>query len=74
MALALMAGAGVAQASGTGSIKGTVTAIKGGAPLEGVTVNSLGPATNTSTTTNAEGEYTFPALAEGEYTVRVERI
>ncbi len=69
MLLALLVGAGAAQAAGA-SIKGTVTAAKGGAPLSGVTVKAFGE-TESHAVTNAEGKYTIEGLSEGFYEVAV---
>jgi uncharacterized repeat protein (TIGR01451 family) len=49
--------------SASGGIQGTVTALAGGAPIVGATV-SLGSRT---TTTDASGDYSFPAVASGVY-------
>jgi Carboxypeptidase regulatory-like domain len=58
-----------AQAAGTASITGTVTAAKGGAALKGIEVTAIGPGGST-TTTDASGKYTISLLEKGEYTVR----
>ena len=51
----------------TGAVKGTVTVAVTGAPAAGVPV-TLNPG-NKSTTTAADGTYSFAALPVGEYTV-----
>ncbi len=53
---------------GCGSISGTVSSC--GGPLSGVTVVLEGPAcATTKTTTDASGNYRFPWLAKGTYTL-----
>ena len=52
--------------AGTYTISGTVTS--GGAGLSGVTINLTGAAT-LSTTTNANGYYSFTGLVNGNYTI-----
>ncbi len=53
---------------GCGSISGTVSSC--GGPLQGVTVELSGPAcATTKTTTDASGNYRFPWLVKGTYTV-----
>src|SRR5438270_4243416 len=63
-----------AQAAGTSKITGTVTAVKGSTPLNGITVrafnNTKGGAS--STETKGAGEYELKSLGEGEYTVTFE--
>jgi hypothetical protein len=54
-----------------GSIIGTVTDEQGGA-LPGVTVTLTGKTGTRTATTNAAGEYRFPALDIGSYEVRAE--
>jgi hypothetical protein len=60
-----------AQAAGTASITGTVTAAKGGGDLKGieVTASSDEGGGGGSATTAANGEYTISGLSGGEYTV-----
>lgn len=48
------------------SLSGTVTS--GGSPVSGVTINITG-ATSRTTTTDSSGNYSFPFLANGTYTV-----
>ncbi|HMV82656.1 MAG TPA: carboxypeptidase-like regulatory domain-containing protein [Blastocatellia bacterium] len=62
--------AALAQTATTGAIVGSVTD-KNGAVLSGAEVELVNAATNQSvkTTTNSEGQYTFPAVAPGSYTV-----
>ena len=50
------------------SISGSVLTV-GGAPLSGVTVNLSGASTS-STTTDADGSYSFTGLKNGSYTVK----
>jgi hypothetical protein len=58
-----------AQAAGTASITGTVTAANGGAALKGIEVTAFGLGGST-TTTDASGKYTISLLEKGEHTVR----
>lgn len=62
-----------ALAQTTGSINGTVTD-NSGAMLPGVTITATGPALMGGQTalTNAEGQYRFPTLPPGAYTLRFE--
>src|ERR1043166_6658961 len=73
MALVLLAGALLAQGTGTtSSLSGTV--ISGGKPLPGVTVTVSSPAlqgTRTAVTGEAGG-YNFPSLPPGAYSVAFE--
>jgi len=62
----------IAQASGTASIKGTVTPAKGGPGLSGIDVSAVNDATEdleSSATTESGGTYTLHGLAAGRYTV-----
>src|SRR5579871_6868175 len=69
MALALIAGALMAQAPG--SLRGVVTDPSGAAvPKATVTVTGPGGAVKVAET-NDNGEYTIPGLAPGKYTVRI---
>ena len=52
----------------TGAIEGVVND-SGGAVLPGVTVQATGPAGTVNTVTNERGEYRFPRLPSGVYTV-----
>jgi hypothetical protein len=63
-----------AQASGTASLKGTVTAFKGGAPVKGVEVTASGSGGFGTATTNGTGEYEIAggALGAGSYEVTFE--
>lgn len=58
-----------AQAAGTASITGAVTATKGGTLLEGIHVQASGPEFGEATTA-AGGKYEIKGLSEGSYTVR----
>ena len=61
-------GFGVALAQVAGSIAGTVTDVSGGVmPGVGVTATNLALGTQTATTTDAHGLYTFPKLPVGRY-------
>ena len=53
----------------TGTIEGVVKD-SGGAILPGVTVEVTGPSGALNTTTNERGEYRFPRLPSGRYTVK----
>jgi hypothetical protein len=59
-----------AQAAGTASIEGNVTAEKGGAPVVGIQVTVSGPEFGTATT-GAGGKYKIEKLVGGSYTVRI---
>jgi hypothetical protein len=60
-----------AQAVGTASLTGEVTAVKGGAKLDGITVTARGPDV-ASTTTVAGGKYTISNIKGGFYEVTFE--
>ena len=53
----------------TGSIQGVIRD-SGGAVLPGVTVEASGPSGTVVAVTNERGEYRFPRLPSGEYTVK----
>jgi len=57
-------------AQNTGTVKGTVTD-ESGAVVPAVTVTVNGNGASKSTQTQADGSYTVPALAPGQYTVQV---
>jgi hypothetical protein len=69
--LALLAAAPVLAQTQLGSVVGTVKDEQGGA-LPGVTVTLAGPAGTRTTTTDAKGEYRFPAVSPSSYEVRAE--
>jgi hypothetical protein len=71
VALFAVAPVAAAQAAGTASLTGTVTATKGGAALEGIEVTASGSAGFGTTTTGAGGKYTIAGgqLGGGSYTV-----
>ena len=54
-------------AAGTGVVRGTVT-VRGSA-TSGVTVTLSGPQTNLTTSTDANGNYSFPLVPFGHYTL-----
>ena len=67
--LLLLAATGLFAQGTTGALEGKVT--QGGAPLPGVSVSIAAPTlqgTRTSVT-NEGGNYSFPAIPPGEYTV-----
>lgn len=68
MLLLLIGPAAGAQAAGTASLTGTVSAIKGG-NLNGIEVTANGFNGFGTTTTAAGGKYTIAGLGEGSYTV-----
>ena len=68
-AAALLFGAAPLRAQ---SLTGTVTDSGSVRPLEGALVSVLG--TNKRVATSASGRYSFPSLAAGSYTVRVQMI
>ena len=69
---ALLVGNAFAQ-SGTSTINGVVTD-QTGAAVPGATVTVKNPATGftRSTTTRADGRYSFPGIAPASYTIEVE--
>ncbi|MGD0922797.1 MAG: carboxypeptidase regulatory-like domain-containing protein [Terriglobia bacterium] len=71
--LALLVGTGAGWAQTTGTIRGTVTD-PSGAVVPGARVRAVLSGTNASRSAvaNGEGDYIFPALAVGRYTVVVE--
>jgi Carboxypeptidase regulatory-like domain len=70
VALVMLSAAAAAQASGTGSVEGTVTNHEGKGVKEiEVTVLNAGGTNVGSTTTASTGTYTVAGLSEGEYTV-----
>jgi len=73
MAFAILLAAGVARASVTGSISGTVTDPTG-AVVPGVQVVALNTQTGVeqTTQTNAQGFYSLPALPVGRYEMRIQ--
>jgi len=70
-ALLLIAASAMGQGT-TGALNGSVT--QDGTPLPGVTVTIISPAMQGSrvTVTNVNGDYNFPALNPGDYTVKFE--
>jgi len=75
MFLAVLAGSGTLSAQqGRGTILGTVTDATGAAvPGASVGITNIGTNAVFTTSTNAEGFYTSPALAIGNYTVAAEK-
>src|SRR5262245_21688311 len=70
-ALLVMAAAGNAAAHGCqGGIRGTVKDLNGVTPGAEVTVTNEATNIKRTTTTNEAGEYNFPNLEPGAYTVR----
>jgi hypothetical protein len=63
----------LAQGNPTGKLSGRVTSVDGG-PVPGVLVTATSPAMqgNRTTTTSANGDYLFPSLPAGDYTVTFE--
>ncbi len=73
LALALFAGAmGTLVAGTTGTINGTVTDVKSGTPLEGVTVAAVSPTGRYSTTTDKKGFFSFIGVSVDTYNVSFE--
>ena len=71
LCLATLAGPSALQAqSAAASLRGTVTD-PSGATVPGALVQLRGPGAEQRRTTDATGQYTFPALTAGKYTVRV---
>jgi len=72
--LSLLLVAGLAYASVSASISGTVTDASGAA-IEGATVTATNVGTGVATTqqTNAQGFYSFQSLPVGTYTIEVEQ-
>jgi hypothetical protein len=71
LGLALLAGAGVAQAQEvTGRVTGRVTDKDTGMPMGGVTVIMQGPQGEDATLTDDKGDYRFSSLAVGTYVIR----
>ncbi len=70
---AVLSAAGVAAQTFTGGVRGEVRDPNGVVP--GATVNLINEATNISrqTTTNESGQYNFPAVTPGSYTLKVAR-
>jgi Carboxypeptidase regulatory-like domain len=68
LALASGCGGGGGGAAATGSISGSVTSLATGAPMPQVSISLTGGATST-TSTDANGAYSFTALAAGNYTL-----
>ncbi|HEX4014944.1 MAG TPA: TonB-dependent receptor [Candidatus Cybelea sp.] len=62
-----------ARAGTTGGIGGTVVSEKTSAPLAGVTVTVTSPSQTSSTSTDAQGRFTFVSLAPDEYTVSLSK-
>ncbi|TAM88582.1 hypothetical protein EPN42_09155 [bacterium] len=62
-----------ALAGTTGVLNGTVVAIEGNVPLAGVNVTVSSPSQVASTTTDAQGHFTFVSLAPDAYTVSAEK-
>src|SRR5688572_9863041 len=60
----------IASAAGAADLSGRVTFA--GGPVPGATVTATRGETRVVTTSNADGVYTLPDLAEGVWTVRVE--
>ncbi|MFY9708698.1 MAG: TonB-dependent receptor, partial [Candidatus Cybelea sp.] len=58
-----------ARAGTTGGISGVIVDEKTSAPIAGVTVTVTSPSQTSSTTTDAQGRFTFVSLAPDEYTV-----
>jgi Carboxypeptidase regulatory-like domain len=58
-----------AQAAGTASLKGTVTATKGGLGVKGIEVTASGSGGFGETTTDATGKYEIKLLGAGSYSV-----
>jgi carboxypeptidase family protein len=69
--VALAVAPAAAQASGTASLTGEVTAVKGATKLVGITVTASGPE-SASATTVAGGKYTIPNIKGGSYEVTFE--
>src|SRR5687767_11624747 len=68
----LMSGASTAGAQTQGAITGTVTDASGAAvPGAEVTVTNTATRGTRETTTNTEGQYTFPSLPPGNYELKV---
>jgi hypothetical protein len=63
---------GLAQTSNTAVVLGTVTDIKGGT-VPGAQVDLINTATNESRTTptNEAGQYVFPSVVPGKYTLKI---
>jgi len=61
----------VSAQSFTGGLRGAVKDTNGVIPGVDVTLVNEGTSAARSTTTNAVGEYSFPALTAGTYTVKV---
>jgi Carboxypeptidase regulatory-like domain len=59
-----------AQAAGTASFTGTVTAVKGGGALSGIQVTAIGEGGSGTATTEAAGKYTIAGLGGGAYAVK----
>ena len=71
LGLALLLGAGVAQAQETtGRVTGRVTDQDTGLPLGGVTVIVAGPQGEDAVITSDKGEYSFTTLPVGTYVIR----
>jgi hypothetical protein len=69
LALAIASAPGLLAQETTGSIEGAVKD-SGGAVLPGVTVEATGPSGTIVAVTNERGEFRFPRLPSGQYTVK----
>jgi hypothetical protein len=69
---AILAGAGVAAAQTQGILRGVLTDTSGAVIPSAPVVLTAGDKTQRSSTTQADGSYTFAGLAPGPYTVHVE--
>ncbi|MDQ3419836.1 MAG: carboxypeptidase-like regulatory domain-containing protein, partial [Acidobacteriota bacterium] len=69
LALAIASAPGLLAQETTGSIEGAVKD-SGGAVLPGVTVEATGPSGTVVAVTNERGEFRFPRLPSGQYTVK----
>ena len=67
----------IGASQGKNNLKGGprgVVRVTGGGPLEGVMVQLIGPnGVRTTVTSNQDGQYEFPQLAAGSYTLRLPR-
>jgi outer membrane receptor protein involved in Fe transport len=68
VAAMLLAGAAAFAQEQAGGIEGVVSD-QGGAQLPGVTVEAVGPAGRLAAVTDVRGEYRFPRLSPGAYTI-----
>lgn len=69
LALAVASAPALLAQETTGAIEGVVRDT-GGAVLPGVTVDATGPSGTVTTVSNERGEYRFPRLPSGRYTVK----